>query len=505
MLMRRFLLLALAVLLAVVAAVVITRVRDSGQGGPAAQNRSAAEARESGRAEPGGAEEVQEEQEETAERLEALSEAKADGKFGGAVATTTDPAPGWVGSRLLKRDTDDWEPATATDPHESWVYLLTTRYGEPKPCETGHCPTPFIVLTTSGDGGHTWSSQRPLCVCRGSKAQYDPTIEVVPNTGDVYSVFLNADRAGGFSTVFSKSDDHGATWTTPVHVYGNVAWTDKPEVTMSPWGKDVYVSWNGPQVGDLYVGISHDYGETWTQKKLSESKRYYYAYDARVLNDGTVVFSESSIVYQGSTNVEGEVWHQAIISRDKGATWENVIVAKVPVGEACVAEGCSPDFYIGQTSVVSDAPGHLVFAYEGPQVSDGPQRVFIARSSDEGRTWSAGQPLSVAGENATGPRLASSGGGDVRIWYMQTREGDNPDRWNVFYRTSADGGDTWSSPVRISDAPAGATAYQHAKGFDEIYGDYGEIAVTNTGKTFATWGEGFSWTGPGGTWFNLQQ
>jgi hypothetical protein len=42
-------------------------------------------------------------------------------------------------------------------------------------------------------------------------------------------------------------------------------------------------------------------------------------------------------------------------------------------------------------------------------------------------------------------------------------------------------------------------------GFDEIYGDYGEIAVTSAGKTFATWGEGFGYTGPGGTWFNVQR
>ena len=502
--MRRLLLVALAVLVAIAAALLETRSKDTESGRAPAQKVSAADAGEGGRAEFGGAEEVQEEQEETAERLEALAEAKADGKFGGSVATTTDPAPGWVGSRLLRQGTDDWEPATAADLHAPWVYLLTTRYGEPKTCATGHCPTPFIVLTRSPDGGHTWSPQRPLCVCRGAGAQYDPTIEVVPNTGAVYAVFLNADRANGFSTVFMKSRDHGATWTTPVHVYGHVAWTDKPEVSMSPSGKDVYVSWNGPQGGDLYVGISHDYGETWTQKKLSDSKRYYYAYDARVLSNGTVVFSESSIVYQGSSNVEGQVWHHAIISRNKGASWENRIVAKVPVGEACVAEGCSPDFYIGQTSVVSDAPGHLVFAYEGPQVSGGPQRVYIARSSDQGRTWSAGQPLSVAGENATGPRLASSGGGNVRMWYMQTFGGDNPDRWNVLYRSSSNGGGTWSSPVKISDAPADATAYHHANGFDEIYGDYGEIAVTNTGKTFATWGEGFSWIGPGGTWFNLQ-
>jgi hypothetical protein len=31
-----------------------------------------------------------------------------------------------------------------------------------------------------------------------------------------------------------------------------------------------------------------------------------------------------------------------------------------------------------------------------------------------------------------------------------------------------------------------------------------EIDVTSAGKTIATWGEGFSYTGPGGTWFNVQ-
>ena len=28
--------------------------------------------------------------------------------------------------------------------------------------------------------------------------------------------------------------------------------------------------------------------------------------------------------------------------------------------------------------------------------------------------------------------------------------------------------------------------------------------ITNTGKTIATWGEGNSYTGPGGTWVNRQ-
>ena len=34
------------------------------------------------------------------------------------------------------------------------------------------------------------------------------------------------------------------------------------------------------------------------------------------------------------------------------------------------------------------------------------------------------------------------------------------------------------------------------------YGDYGEIAITNRGKSIGTWGEGLSYDGPGGVWFN---
>ena len=172
--------------------------------------------------------------------------------------------------------------------------------------------------------------------------------------------------------------------------------------------------------------------------------------------------------------------------------------------ESCIAAGCYPDFYAGQTSVVGDAPGHLVFAYEGPTTDAGPQRVYVSTSTNAGRTWSPGVPLSVNGENATQPRLASSGGGNVRIWYMQTA-GHDPDAWNVWYRSSSNGGTSWSSPVKISDAPAGAAGYIGDNGFGEIYGDYGEIAVTNTGKTVAIWGEGFSYTGPGGSWFNIQR
>jgi len=452
----------------------------------------------------GGSEEVVEEQQETDERLQAYREAIADGSFGVPAPVAESSVAGWLGPRLFNPDTNDWEPAIAADRNSPYVYLITTRYGEPKTCSS-HCPTPFIPLAISKDGGKTYGPERPLCVCRGSGAQYDPTIEVVKNTGDVYSAFLNADRAGGFSTVFTRSTDHGKTWTHPVHVYGHVAWTDKPEITASANGKDVYVSWNGPQNGDLYVGISHDYGRTWTQKKLTSSKRYYFAYDAKTLPDGTVIFSESSILYQGGRIVEGSrVWHHAIISRNNGKNWKNVVVDKVEVGEPCVAEGCGPDFYTGQTSVSVNSNGNLVFAYEGATRELGPQTVYVRRSHDEGRTWGPRSALSVKGENATGPRLVGIGASDVRLWYMQTEHNDDPDAWNVWYRRSTDGGATWSKPVRLNDSSPKVAGYINQDGsFQEIYGDYGDIDINSRRETVATWGEGFSWTGPGGTWYNV--
>src|SRR5262245_44273029 len=181
MIPRRFVIAGLGILLAVVLAAVL---RPHGSSDSAKTSAPAANVDTGESAEPegdeaegrGGAAEAQEEAEVTEKRLEALAEAKANGDFGHRVATTTAAAPGWGGSKVLSSTFDDWEPAVATDPNAPYVYLITTRYGT-RSCGS-HCPTPFIPITISSDGGQTWSEQVPICPCLRSKAQYDPTIEV---------------------------------------------------------------------------------------------------------------------------------------------------------------------------------------------------------------------------------------------------------------------------------------------------------------------------------------
>ncbi|MFL5724913.1 MAG: sialidase family protein [Chloroflexota bacterium] len=445
--------------------------------------------------------EAEEQAESTEKRHEAFEKAKAAGTTGQLrPAAAAAPATGWAGEFPMDTQWDDWEPAIAADPSAPWVYALSTRYAAPKPCP-GNCPTPWIALEISSDGGATWSDPKALCPCKGS-GQFDPIIEVVPGNGNVYAVYMN-----GFNIMFTKSTNHGTTWSAAVPVYGNVSWNDKPVVAMSDNGQHVYISFNGPTGGDPYVAQSHDSGATWTQTKLVDSNRYYFAFDADVAANGTVYFAESSLLYGGGgnkgTTPTSTIDYHAFVSTNNGSSWTDRLVAQVQPGVACDAAGCPPDFYLGHPALSVDASNNVVYLYDGATTAGGLQTVAAKRSTNGGATWSSAVTLSVGGEEATAPAVESRGNGDVRAFYYQTSGGGNDDAWNVWYRSSTDGGATWSAAVNISDLGSGA-AYKTPAGFQEVYGDYGEMAITSAGKTIGAWGEGASYDGPGAVWLNRQ-
>lgn len=432
----------------------------------------------------------------TDRKLDAAAEARRTGRLGQTEPIAAAAVVGWSGEQLASPTADDWEPAIAASPTTPWVYMMTTRYTGPNACGN-RCPTPYIVLRRSNDGGATWMADQFLCECRGQKGQFDPIVEVVPSTGHVYAVWMN-----DFDVYFSKSTDLGATWTAPVKTYGKVSWNDKPVLAVSDDGQHVYVAWNGPSSGDPYIAQSHDGGSTWTQTKVVDSPRYYFAFDGDVLPNGTVVFSQSSVSYTGpGASPEGQVQVHAIRSTNQGSAWTNVVVDSVELGADCVADGCSADYYLSHSAVSADSSGALVMLYDGATTPGGPQTIWSRRSTDGGASWSTRTALSTAGVFSSFPAMESRGAGDVRAFYLQQDGG--PDAWNVWYRASTDGGTTWSGPVKISDA-TGGTAYKSAAGFREPYGDYGEAAITNGGKFIGVWGEGDSYIGPGGVWINRQ-
>ncbi len=386
---------------------------------------------------------------------------------------------------------NDWEPSVAAD-DDGNVYIATTRFGGPKACSD--CPDPAIVLKRSDDGGQTWSDPLYVCRCPGVAEQADPVL-TVDERGRVFATWMN-----DFAVYFSRSDDGGRSWTEPVAVDGDLRWSDKPWIATSGDGEDAYITFNGPgdSPGAPYTVSSDDAGETWSDPVdgVQTNELYWFAGGLTVTPEGTVIGSHD--VYE--QDYKGRTFLRVLRSEDGGRTWDEVGIGTSEEVRRCPkGKGCEIGFLGPQISVASDAAGRVYAIWNQANLEGGTTRVYVRWSDDEGETWSPAQRVSSSDEDRVDsefPMIAATGDGDVRVAWMDNRTG----RWNTWYRRSTDGGRTWSDDRRLSDRPDGAP-YKSPEGFEFPYGDYGQMTIGGDGTTHATWGEGPSYSGPGGTWF----
>jgi len=276
-------------------------------------------------------------------------------------------------------------------------------------------------------------------------------------------------------------------------------WADHPWLGVSPSGQHIYVGFNH---ASSWVAASHDGGDTWQAAvQTSHTDRFFFAGGTVVYDNGNVAISQAS--YPRKHYRDGPIKIVITRSTDGGSTYQTAAADTVAVQPDCTNKGCPYDHLGGQVALAGDADGNLVLAYDGAIRPNGAQFIWIRRSTDGGINWSGRTRVSPKRPHiiASFPTVAGTGSGDFRLAWMDDRNGDR--RWNTFARKSDDAGVTWGSAVDISDA-GGGRGYKHPKGFDADYGDYMQVAITDSGKTFAVWGEAFSYDGPGGTWFNVE-
>ncbi|MFQ5737656.1 MAG: sialidase family protein [Acidobacteriota bacterium] len=386
---------------------------------------------------------------------------------------------------------DDWEPAVGTDPGLPYVYHLTTRYSGPRACP--RCPAPALILRRSPDGGATWDPDRFLA--RTSRTQHDPQIEVAGD-GTLYVAWLRAFVPG---VTFQKSLDEGTTWSTPLAFLergGKPRFSDKPILAISPDGQDVYIAFNASH---SYVVSSHDSGKSFSQPvRTNDDFRYWFHSGGAVAPDKAVYFAAVDF----SQNFRGESHINVLKSTDGGASWTTSRVDTAQELPDCPwSDGCYFGFLGPSVALAIDLAGRIMIAYSAGDIPARPQKMYI-RTSLDGRVWS--QRLEVSngsfGVHNLFPALVSGPTvGDFRVVWQDDRNGSTT-AWNTWYRRTNDGGLTWSPAERLSDLGSGAP-YKTGAGFRFPYGDYLEIAVDGNGTNHVIWGEGDSYTGPGGTWY----
>jgi Neuraminidase (sialidase) len=306
----------------------------------------------------------------------------------------------------------------------------------------------------------------------------------------VYASWL---QNGKSDTVVAKSTDFGVTWTVVTADHTN-AGTDKPILAVR--GPDVYVVFNHAQ--KIWAAVSHDGGATFAQYQINPNGKLGWA----LAGGGTVTASGVFFAWAGyeqNGGAKGDVNLFVSQSTDGGRTWINrvLFVSKAPPD--CSSYACGWAYLGAQMTLASDAAGTLYALWNANSVDKGPNRIYFSKSTDGGVTWSPQADVSTApaGRQHAFPAVAAGRAGDVRLAWMDTRAGA---LWNTYYRSSTDGGATWSPEVDLSTYVAGYS-YIFPDGFSFPFGDYFELDLDERGTAHAVWGESLNYDTPGSIWY----
>jgi hypothetical protein len=397
-------------------------------------------------------------------------------------------------TRLGYQTGDQWEPALAADTH-GHIYVLYPQYGVVPNCPG--CTIPTISLQVSNDNGITWEAPKPLLPF--TSGQFDPQIAVDPvDHQTVYASWLQNEKR---DVMVARSLDFGRTWSFSVAERGHDE-ADKPVLAIH--GTDVYVGFNHDE--EFSVAASHDAGQTFSVIKVNPNAAPGWS-----LAGGATVDPSGNVYFGWTAYAKFEMRTRPVsvyVSRsaDGGRTWSTTLLDVSSAPPECEAQSCETGFLGPQVALASDSAGALYSLWNAGSTNGGPETMYFSSSTTGGLTWTARALVSEAGpavEHAF-PAIAAGAAGDVRIAWMDARAVDleHPDRplWNTLYRSSTNGGATWSPETRLS-GPARGYEYILPTGFRFPFGDYFGLAIDSEGATHAVWGEGRNYKSPGSIWY----
>jgi hypothetical protein len=383
----------------------------------------------------------------------------------------------------------------AADAH-GHVYVLYPQYGAVPGC--GACTIPSMSLEVSNDNGVTWQASRPLSP--SPTGQFDPQIVVDPlDHQTVYASWLQNNKR---DVVVARSLDFGHSWSFSIAARAAED-ADKPVLTVR--GPDVYVGFNHEE--NLFVAASHDAGQTFSAVAVNPNDPPGWS-----LAGGATVDPAGNVYFGWTAYTRHEVPARPVglyVSRsaDGGRTWTTVLLDVSGAPPSCEAENCETGFLGPQIALASDAAGALYALWNAGSANGGSERMYFSSSTTNGASWSTHVSVSAAmpGVESGFPTIVAGAAGDVRIAWMDARNNDGmrPRRalWNTYYRSSTNGGATWSAETQLS-APAVGYQYILPDGFRFPFGDYFGMAIDSEGATHVVWGEGQNYKSPGSIWYS---
>jgi len=353
----------------------------------------------------------------------------------------------------------------------------------------------------STDGGVSWGQTTvPLTV--NDAFDSDPTAEWTSD-GTAWSVTIGIDA---FVTVLQlrayKSTDHGATWTFDTTLSGGQGYTDKEMLwgdhsSSSPYKDNLYVIWHN----DAPVFMSRRAGGAW-QPPIQVSG----AETTGTGIGGDVKTNAAGVVFGTWPDTGGRaIW--TVRSANGGVSYSVPVKVASTFGSFDIgipadafrrvliyaSTGAFKDsshdaVYVTWTDL-SGAPGCMVPSDEPGfnPASTCKTRIWFARSSDGGATWSA--PAMINNQASLDDQFfpwlnVDPSTGALGVVYYDTVGDPGRLKTDVWYQSSFDGGQTWRSPLKLTSAQTDETS--GTTDFGNQYGDY--IGFSGyAGRFFPSW------------------
>lgn len=290
-----------------------------------------------------------------------------------------------------------------------------------------------------------------------------------PVSGNVYAAWSDFHGGGCNQILFSRSTDHGVSFSPPLKVSSGLCNNQGPSITVGPAGQ-VYLAW------EATTGGSHANHTAVSGAAFVSS------------SDFGATFSNAGIVVTYTPFVSGQFSGSGARECGDGPL-------------ACPTGFTFPRFDLAGPFLAADnVHGTIAMAFQAAQ-SSGQGQIETIVSSDGGNSWSS--PILLA-PSSTGhqffPFLAASAGRVHAIWYdsrgdasyaatrppCNSATGQTSACLNVRYAESTDGGKTWQSSIQVTSAPTNLNYEQFGGRLVPFFGDY--ITVAAEGSTVgAVW------------------
>ena len=365
-----------------------------------------------------------------------------------------------------------------------------------------------LVFGTSFDGGKSWTNipLQGVSILAGGEFQRvtDPWVDFGPSNR-AYAFSLGFDDTGPDNGLFvSTSTDGGLTWGAPVPVIVDRQFeffNDKNALAADDWASspnrgNVYLAWDrliedplgqpfvGTYTGPAMFSRSTDGGASFSAPKVV----FATGTNKQTIGNVPVVFPNGDVAVLGTYFANGSLGKNSqslwmTLSTDGGQTFTTprlvMDMQSLPV----------PGLRTGDTvpSFAVAPDGTLYAAWQDVRFSNGKRDdVLVTSSRDEGETWSTpvrANDTPAGAQDAFTPAVAVDSKDRVGILYYDLRD-DTSTKDGAFLTTewlttSTDGGLTWSSSRRVTPTFDQAAAAQSGGYF---LGDY--QALDSAGTSF---------------------